>query len=116
LIWIDEHYEKAKVPAGVPAGFSRTFYGAGGISPSFQPFARGAGTGTSPYFHYRGSDIANALASMREFPGDPHRGRGVEFVNPLTHGHPFPTFAYGAQLLRGGESTLPFRQTASTLF
>ena len=116
LIWIDEHYAQAKVPSTVPAGFSRTFYGAGGIAPSFEPFARGRGTNTSPYFHYRGSDITSALAAMREFPGDPHRGRGVEFVNPLTHGHPFPTFAYGAQLLRGGESTRSFRQTASTLF
>jgi gentisate 1,2-dioxygenase len=115
LIWIDEHFAKANVPTA-PAGFSRTFYGAGGIAPSFEPFARGRGTNTSPYFHYRGSDITSALAAMREFPGDPHRGRGVEFVNPLTHGHPFPTFAYGAQLLRGGESTRSFRQTASTLF
>lgn len=116
LIWIRDDYAQAAVPNDVPAGFSRTFYGAGGIAPAFEPFARGTGTATSPYFHYRGADILGALETMRAFPGDPYRGRGVEFVNPLTHEHPFPTFAYGAQLLRAGESTRSFRHTASTLF
>jgi gentisate 1,2-dioxygenase len=104
------------VPQDVPAGFSRTFYGAGGIAPAFEPFARGVGTNTSPYFHYRGTDILHALGTMRDYPGDPHRGRAVEFVNPLTHEKPFPTFAYGAQLLKGGESTQSFRHTASNLY
>jgi gentisate 1,2-dioxygenase len=116
LIWIREDFAEASVPQDVPAGFSRSFYGAGGISPSFEPFTRGAGTNTSPYFHYRGADILHALGTMREYPGDPHRGRAVEFVNPLTRENPFPTFAYGAQLLKGGESTRSFRQTASTVF
>ncbi len=116
LIWIREDYAEAAHVPDVPAGFSRTFYGAGGISPTFEPFERGSGINTSPYFQYRGVDILHTLAAMRDYPGDAHRGRGVEFVNPLTHAHPFPAFAYGAQLLRGGESTAAFRQTASTLF
>ena len=57
------------------------------------------------------SAISTCIAAALE-----HDGIGIDFVNPVDGTPVFPTLGYGAQLLRPGEATRPFRQTASTLY
>lgn len=97
-------------------GFSGTFYGAGGIKPLFEPFGRGTGQATTKMFHIRGRDIRAKLDDLKRYDGSPYHGINVEFVDPTTTLSPFPTLTYRATLLRHGESTLPFRHTASDTY
>jgi gentisate 1,2-dioxygenase len=99
-----------------PSGHSRKLYGAGGLLPKFVEHRRGFGHGTSPYIHYRGADVMEALRAMRGETGDPHEGIGIEFTHPATGGPLFPTLSYGAQMIRSGEETLRKRETSSTVF
>ena len=66
--------------------------------------------------HYRGKDIQEALAGLPSEARDPYEGMTLDFVNPVNGGPVFPTLAYRAQLLRGGEETRLKRETASTLY
>ena len=67
-------------------------------------------------FHFRGADVRQTLASLRDQTGSPWDGILVEFVNPMNGRPVFPTLTYKAQLLRPGEQTRPFRHTASTVY
>ena len=67
-------------------------------------------------FHYRGSDVREALDGLRREAGDPYDGVGLRFVNPATGASLFPTLDYAAQLLRPGEATWFKRETASTIY
>lgn len=98
------------------SGYSRRLYGAGGLLPRFVEHRRGFGQGTSPYIHYRGQDVMDALSALRGAAGDPYEGINVEFTNPATGGPLFPTLSYGAQLLRVGEETALKRETSSTVY
>jgi gentisate 1,2-dioxygenase len=116
-IWIRESGEAATANAPAPAAdHSRRFYGAGGIVPRFAPEVRGEGRKVSPMFHFAGRDVMASLHGMRDQDGSPWEGINVEFVNPLNGAPVFATLGYGAQLLRPGEATRPFRHTASTLY
>lgn len=116
-IWIrddeGEHGANARPPA---PGYSDTLYGSGGIVPRFVPDHRGEGERVTPMFRFSGVDIRRRLDALRDAEGSPYEGIDVEFVNPTDGSPVFPTLAYKAQLLRPGESTRPFRQTASTLY
>jgi gentisate 1,2-dioxygenase len=91
-------------------------YGRGGLVPGFLPHRRGFGRETSPMFHYRGSDVREALAGLREEEGDPYEAIALRFINPATGGSVFPTLDYRALMLRPGEATRFKRETASTLY
>ncbi|HLE67101.1 MAG TPA: cupin domain-containing protein [Burkholderiales bacterium] len=114
--WSRTDAEHAADHGSPMTGFSTRFYGRGGIRPAFTAHPRGEGRGLTPMFHYRGADIRAALGDLRDYAGDPYEGVPIELVNPQTGEAVFPTLSYRAQLLRTGEKTLPFRQTASQVY
>jgi gentisate 1,2-dioxygenase len=121
-VWIDEKFPgatagNARAQAATHAArYSQRLYGQGGIVPGFVPHRRGFGEATSPLFHYRGSDVRQALDGLRAEPGDPYEGIVLRFVNPATGASVFPTLDYRAALLRPGEATRWKRETAGTLY
>ena len=96
--------------------FSKRFYGRGGIRPLFEAHPRGNGLNVTPMFHYKANDIRGALKDMYDYEGNPYEGVHIEIVNPLTGGSVFPTLSYRAQLLKTGQTTAPYRHTASQYF
>ena len=121
-VWLDEAFSgetqgnSRAQPVTLPASYSRKLYGQGGLVPSFVAHRRGFGRDTSPLFHYRGADVREALAGLRQEQGDPYEAVSLRFVNPATGASVFPTLDYRAQLLRPGEATRFKRETASTLY
>ena len=118
-VWIDEEFPgeregnaRAQKPLLGP-GYSDRLYGGGGMLPGFVSHRRGIGHDTSPVFHYRGTQIREALDALRREAGDPHEGITLRFVNPATGAPVFPTLDYSAQLLRPGEATSWKRETAN---
>ena len=84
--------------------------------PRFVSHQRGIGHHMSPFIHYRGADIREALQGMRGEKGCPWEGLDLAIVNPVTGGPLFPTIGYGAQMLRAGEETRAKRETSSTVY
>ena len=84
--------------------------------PTFLPNSRGIGVGSSPLMHYKGMDIKTALEELAKEDGNPYEAIQIKFTNPTDGSSVFTTLGYSAQLLRPGESTLPCRQTSSTLY
>ena len=120
--WIDEDFpgerdgnSRAQKPAHED-GYSARLYGKGGMLPGFVSHSRGIGQKTSPVFHYRGSEIREALDALRDEAGDPCEGITLDFVNPATGAPVFPTLGYAAQLLRPGEATRWKRETANAFY
>jgi gentisate 1,2-dioxygenase len=96
--------------------FSTRFYGRGGIKPLFEACPRGSGKNVTPRFLYRAGDIRGALDDMSSYDGDPYEGIHVEIVNPMNGASVFPTVGYRAQLLKSGQSTAPYRHSASQVY
>jgi gentisate 1,2-dioxygenase len=121
-VWLDEAFSgenrgnSRAQPVTLPASYSHKLYGQGGLVPSFVTHRRGFGHDTSPLFHYRGTDVREALTGLRQEQGDPYEAVTLRFVNPATGASVFPTLDYRAQLLRPGEATRFKRETASTLY
>jgi gentisate 1,2-dioxygenase len=117
-IWLDDRFPGAlsgnsRAQAVLHEdGRTRRLYGGVGMVPSFSATTHGA----TPLLHYRGVDVAAALAALRGETGDPYEGIRLRFVNPTTGGSVFETLDYSAQLLRPGETTEWKRETASTLY
>lgn len=114
--WARNDPENAVETGNPPVDFSRRFYDRGGIRPLFQPHPRGEGRGNTPMFVCRSTDIRAALEELRGYDGSPYEGIIVETVNPEDGRPVFTTISYRAQLLRPGETTEPFRHTASTVY
>jgi len=121
-VWLDEEFPgatggnaRAQV-ATDDSGYSQRLYGKGGLVPGFVSHRRGFGRGTSPMFHYRGTEVRAALDGLRDEAGDPYEGVTLRFVNPATGASVFPTLDYRAMLLRPGEETRFKRETAGTLY
>lgn len=70
----------------------------------------------SPKYHYSWAATREALYGMRNEQGSPYEGIIVEYTNPTTGGSVMPNMSFRAQLLRGGEATLPYRDTSSTIY
>jgi gentisate 1,2-dioxygenase len=116
-IWIEEEGAASAGNRPAPAAdYSKRMYGAGGLVPRFAEHRKGMGEGTSPMFHYDGGATLRALEGLAGEDGSPHDGILMEFTDPVTGGPAFASMGYFAQLLRPGETTLPSRQTASTLY
>jgi len=121
-VWLDEAYpgdtkgNSRAQKVTFPGSYSHTLYGRGGLMPAFLPHQRGFGQETSPMFHYRGADVREALAGMRQEEGDPYEAIALRFINPVTGGAVFPTLDYRALMLRPGEATRFKRETASALY
>jgi len=121
-VWLDEAYPGAThgnsraQRVTFPGSYSHMLYGRGGLVPGFLPHRRGFARETSPMFHYRGSDVREALAGLRKEEGDPYEAIALRFINPATGGSVFPTLDYRALMLRPGEATRFKRETASTLY
>jgi gentisate 1,2-dioxygenase len=96
-------------------GHSTRLYATGGLKPLFVPHRRGT-TPHSPMFIYRWEDTRRALLGLRDYPGSPHDGIILEYVDPTTGGPVMPTLSYRSQLLRAGSRTLPQRRMASTIY
>src|ERR1700732_3419030 len=89
-VWLDEAYpgemqgnSKAQ-PVTLPISYSPKLYGQGGLVPGFVGHRRGFGHDTSPLFPYRGGDVREALAGLRQEAGDPYEAVSLRFVNPAT--------------------------------
>ena len=65
---------------------------------------------------YRWKDTAHTLQSLRDAAGSPFDGVVLEYTNPITGGHTFPTMSCGIQLLRPGEITKTHRHNSSTAY
>ena len=116
-IWIEEEDPAATANRPVPApDYSKRLYGTGGLVPRFAEHRHGIGQGASPMFHYDGAATMAALEALAGEEGSPYDGILMEFTDPVTGGPAFASMGYTAQLLRPGETTLPSRQTASTLY
>ena len=116
-IWIDEEDPARAANARAPsADYSQRLFGQGGMVPSFAARKRGVGHGNSPLFHYPGIQIRAMLDGLADEDGDPYEGIRIDFTNPINGASVFTTLGYGAQLLRPNETTLPKRETASTLY
>jgi gentisate 1,2-dioxygenase len=121
LAWVDMDYRgagadsNAKIQKTVHTdGYSSRLYGHGGLKPTFVSHRRGWGQNPDAMIHYRGADVREALAGLRQEAGDPYEGIQLEFVNPADGGPVGRTLKYAAQLLRPGEATLPKRETCNT--
>jgi gentisate 1,2-dioxygenase len=121
-VWLDEAYpgevqgNSRAQPVTRPRNYSQVLYGRGGLLPDVVSHQRGFGRNTSPFFHYRGADVREALNALRREQGDPYEALALRFVNPATGGSVFPTLDYRAQLLRPGETTRFKRETAASLY
>jgi gentisate 1,2-dioxygenase len=121
-VWLDEAYpgntqgNSRAQRVTLPGSYSHVLYGRGGLMPNFLPHLRGFGRDTSPMFHYRGVDLREALAGLRQEEGDPYEAITLRFINPATGGPVFPTLDYRALMLRPAEATRFKRETASTLY
>jgi len=116
-IWLEEEDPAQAANRRAPGDdHSRRHYGQGGIVPRFVAHRRGAGEGNSPLFHYHGTDIRALLDGLAGEDASPYEGVIVDFANPVNGGPVFTTLGYAAQMLRPGETTLPCRHTASTLY
>ena len=98
-----------------PDNHSTNLYGSGGMMPLFGRTARGRAE-SSPMFVYRGAETRARLDVLSGYPGDPHDGVIMEFVDPVTGGPVMQTLSYRAQLLRAGESTQTHRHASSTMY
>lgn len=116
LAWNRNDFENAVDHGDPTEGFSGKYYGRGGIRPMFDVHSRGIGRKSTPKFHYTATDIRAVLDDLRDYDGSPYDGINVEIVNPIDGEPAFSTISYRAQLLRPGESTLPYRHSASTTF
>jgi gentisate 1,2-dioxygenase len=116
--YLDCIWSRSDVPpaANQPKPTSQALYGSGGIVPRFARHPRGESVATSPMIHFRGEDVRARLDALRTVDESPYEGVAVDFADPVTGGSLFPTLGYRAQLLRPGEATLPYRDTASTVF
>ena len=121
LIWLDEDMPGAEgslrtQKATLPERYSQSLYSRGGLVPRFVRHARGDSRGTTPYIHFRGADVRDALRNLRGEAGDPYEGLPLAMINPATGGPLFPTLGFGAQMIRAGEETLHKRETSTTVF
>lgn len=120
-IWLDEEApglsgnQRAQSETK-PRGYSQRLYGHGGIVPRMASHQRGIGQITSPFFHFKGAEIAAALTAMRNDVSDPCEGTPIDLLNPVTGGQLFTTLGYGAQLLQPGQETQFKRETSSTVY
>lgn len=96
-------------------GYSEQIYARGGIVPLFGDDNRGQGK-HSPKYHYRWETTREALFGMKEHPGSPYEGIMVEYCDPTTGKPVMPNMSFRVQLLRGGETTLPCRDTTSAIY
>ena len=66
-IWIeDEDPAKTANSPSFSSAYSKRHYGGGGIVPTFVPYNRGTGEGSSPLMHYQGVDIRDTLEGLKE--------------------------------------------------
>ena len=103
-----------KQSARFPSDYSARVYGAGGLKPRFVDHFRGVG-GSSPMYVYRYDAMRELLDKHRDYDGNAHEGLLIEYVDPLTGGPVYRTMTFFMQMVRNGETTLPFKQSASQL-
>lgn len=98
--------EAARQPTEAPGAALRRY--ANGLLPDERPAAL-----TSPVFHY-------PFARSREAVGaahiDPHQGRRLRYVNPVSGDYAMPTMAAYLTRLDAGFETQPYRATDATVF
>lgn len=95
--------------------YSQTLFAESGIVPRFGGKHR-FGRRFSPKFLYRGAEVRRAQNLLRDEEGDPWEGILMEYTDPTTGESVVPTLSFRSQLLRPGETTLPKRESASTVY
>lgn len=99
-----------------PHGYSEKIYARGGIVPLFGDGARGHDGRHSPMYHYTWARTREALFGLADEAGSPYDGIIVEYCDPTSGRSVMPNMSFRAQLLRPGESTLPYRDTTSAIY
>jgi len=110
----EDDEKKKEQSARFDPEYSRRIYGRGGLKPRFVSHDRGTGA-ASPMYVYRYDMMRECLEDHKDHDGDPYNGLRVEYIDPMNGEPVFKTITFFAQMLRPGERTLPFRQTASQL-
>jgi gentisate 1,2-dioxygenase len=67
-------------------------------------------------FRYAWKETHAALRALGEHDHDPHDGRLLRYVNPVTSGYTYPTMSCEIQLFKGKESTRPHRHTSTAIY
>lgn len=106
--------EKKIQAARYTSDYSQRVYGQGGVKPRFVDHKRGGGL-SSPMYVYRWENMEAALDYFKDWPGDPHEGIVIDYIDPVTGGSVFRTIGFYIQMLRAGEKTQPQRENASIL-
>jgi gentisate 1,2-dioxygenase len=112
--YVEGTEKKKRQTARYTPDYSARIYGSGGLLPRFVPHERGVGD-SSPMYVYRYDAIREMLEKHRDWDGSPYEGLMIEYVDPLHGGPVYKTMTFFMQMLRGGERTLPVKQTASLL-
>jgi 1-hydroxy-2-naphthoate dioxygenase len=73
------------------------------------------GAGTARPYRYPWTETLRAINASSHEPADPHHGRMLEYVNPLTGGPVLPTIDCRIQVLPPGFEGEPYRHTASSV-
>jgi gentisate 1,2-dioxygenase len=108
-------YAQAEQPLTKPSGHTLGRVGKGYMRPPHQLFSEKV----LPVI-YKWKDAYGALRELMESEGTPMEGGfdgvALEYVNPITGGHTFPTMSCWLQGLRPGERTRSHRHTGSTVY
>lgn len=110
----EDEVKKKEQSARFDPEYSRRIYGRGGFKPRFVSHDRGTGA-ASPMYVYRYEVMRECLEDHIDHDGDPYNGLRVEYIDPMSGEPVYKTITFFAQMLRPGEKTLPFKQTASQL-
>jgi 1-hydroxy-2-naphthoate dioxygenase len=84
------------------------------FSPLVRPAGR-QGAGDARPYRYAWKDTLQFLQARAHDPVDPHHGRVLEFVNPLTNAAVLPSIGCRIQYLPPGFEGEPYRHTSSSI-
>lgn len=97
-----------------PVGDGLSRYGAGVVQVDHRPETASL---VSPMMHYPYARIRAALENMRKSANlDPSHALKVQYTNPLTGGHAFPTIGLFLQLVPKGFEPVPYRATDESVY
>ena len=105
-----EESELAEQPIIHPTGDSLSRLGFARLAKTDENHRRGVP------FRYTWRETHAALGGIGEHDRDPHDGRLLRYVNPVTGGYTYPTMSCEVQLLKGKESTRAHRHTSTVIY
>jgi gentisate 1,2-dioxygenase len=108
-------YHQTEQPLTKPSGYTAGRVGSGLLRPAYQTYSE-----TVLPVIYKWKDAYAALKKLMESEGsledENFDGTALEYTNPVTGGHTFPTMSCLLQGLRPGEKTGSHRHTGSSVY